>query len=301
MRGFDLYQLPKLVLVMELLADKWVPDALLSRDDMHIRDGPKRFFTTPKLSAPRAYYMALASLDKTYNVFGDALKIAHKMSESYYLALLRIQNVDQALLFMVAADAKGVTNIKDTEWKMLGGIVDPPANEPTLDLIPICDAPEGMIPTASSVVYDEQSRKTAMEVLVSASLEGPEPIYSETFGYDYFIGHPPDEEDTIQIKIYFDNCTDTHGWRRAWAKCNNKRHPTCFRYCYTRDFDTMCALLIYLTAWTVHGMKPGMEKYGAEGHKDSPIPIEIQEAGMTYKSKRENYHSTPLWVYVLFS
>jgi hypothetical protein len=53
---------------MELLADNWVPNHLLTRGDTFTKDTPKFFFMSPKLGAPRAYYMALAHREKLYEV-----------------------------------------------------------------------------------------------------------------------------------------------------------------------------------------------------------------------------------------
>ena len=282
-RGFDLYKLPKLALVMELLADNWVPNHLLTRGDTFTKDTPKFFFMSPKLGTPRAYYMALAHREKLYEVFGEALGIVHRMPESYYLSLLRLQDRGDAHNFLVNLEARGVSTIKDAEIKALGGIVDDDVAEPLPDLIPIGDFAaedeENVMAAGASVVYDEESRRIALQVLVGENTVGPPAIKFDTFGYDYFSGIAPDDDDIIPITIHFDNCSHRSGRRRAWAKCGNKMHPACFRYVFVKNFKSMEALVVHLAAWTVYGMKPGMVKYGMEGHKSSIVPDELLEAG----------------------
>jgi hypothetical protein len=250
-------------LAINLLQNGWVPNALIARGSFYKDGDTKEFWVSKKISAPRSYYLCLAQALDVFNIFGDDFSIVHRMTDHYYLSILRIQSRARALEFRLLLDTKPLLTLTDQDYK---DFVDDAITPVLMDiLLPITFSDDVVVVAdlkASSIVKDEASRQTAMEVLCGVQPpNSPEPIKFDTLPIEYFLGMAEYEEDeSIPIKLYFDNKTCTHsGSRRVFAVCPNKAHPACFRYVYLKDFSSVRACAINLAAWSVIGMVPGMQ------------------------------------------
>jgi hypothetical protein len=235
-----LHHVSKLALVIHLLQDGFVEKRGLTKGSFLAFDGPAEFYSSPKLSPPRSYFLALAKRDEVREIFGEGLNIYHRLTDSYYLTLLRIQCPTLARKFRLLVESMAFVDITDKllrEFSALDDALEDDVGPQHLeDLLPMGNALELGEFDPGTAVRDEASRRIAIDVLLGVVPDHPvalAPIKFDLYPYNFFdddfVGEV-DTDEAVEVKIYFDNCTATHGNRRAWATCPNKLHKACFKY-----------------------------------------------------------------------
>ena len=247
--GDQLHDSAKLDTAMHLLQLGWKPNPTLTNADCLRHDGPKEFWTSNKLSSSKNYFIALARSSNIFHLFGDDFQIYHRQLDNYYGNLLRTQSRERALELRFLLESKPLADFKDAELKCMTDIDQMPA---LLDgIIPI-EYPDDDLDLEidrSSVVRDEASRRSAIEVLLGVRApNAPDPIKFGVVPFDIMFrpDYVFDANDEIPIKIYFDH--KSHGsreHRRVWANCANHMHENCFRYCQLKDFKDLTDCSLY--------------------------------------------------------
>ena len=109
---------PKLRLVHHLLQTGWTPNNFLTKATSYAKNSEKEFWTSRKLTTPRSYFIALSKSQEIFEKFGDDFQIHHKMTDSYYLSLLRIQSQKAAMEFKLILELKGIQHITDADVQL---------------------------------------------------------------------------------------------------------------------------------------------------------------------------------------
>ena len=211
------------------MRDRWarVDDAPV---DGYAPGGPKVFLRLH--TRPRSYYIALALADDILSK--NVKRILHKMSDAYYLALIRLstealEKLDHEKLcykeFVKAMKpSRGNANVAD----------DP--HLPMLDDVDIGEA--------EALLEDEMDAETN-EMLVTLSCSRRSVSFADRTISTVIRG--------VSVRILYDRCSHSSGRQRAWAVCPNRNHDRCLRYQILDMHESDRHLRSYLAAWCVLG------------------------------------------------